>query len=406
MSENENEIINEEETEELPLEAKKKAVNVEDLVYVRQYIDEKIKSAMDGYTYAKEVIDDKFYTKEYIDENNFANAEYVDKTYYKKTDTVENAIAAEKARNSIVCGYNPNDIDGISVTVSNEEVGETTWIEFVPIDCMTIDGAVYMLYISNKQETANFIPPMLFLAKNLDTGNIELKNIEYYQTLDDGEQFLSKQVITIDEDGVISYQFGIESKSADDFTAFNPTLSDKWQIVSVQHETNDVVINEDDTFAVKYEESFKGFEEDVNSVLKESGCVIPKKRLLFKNVLGSKLKNRVDLVESIAGKKLEIVYGNKNGLYKPVTIMPSEKVIDIKYEGGPDTLCLWDDFIDKYFGVINEADGYLSGAEYETKAGFEIYSRNITVTGKKLFLTDRRIENYPLYIYEIWEIID
>ena len=72
---------------ELPMEDKKKAVNLQDLVFVRQYID----GRLEDYRPDKllDEISDNYYDKTEIDE-----------TFYKKTDTVANASHAVNATNA------------------------------------------------------------------------------------------------------------------------------------------------------------------------------------------------------------------------------------------------------------------------------------------------------------------
>lgn len=123
---------------EVPMEQKKKAINVEDLVYVRQYIDNRMEEVPgivrevlsgeddgededvgdgSGY-YTKNETNATFYNKTEIDENfyNKTNADElfykktdvynktesynkteIDDTFYKKTDTVEEAAHADNA---------------------------------------------------------------------------------------------------------------------------------------------------------------------------------------------------------------------------------------------------------------------------------------------------------------------
>lgn len=124
MSENENlnteEILGMSETEvneaeELPMEDKKKAINLQDLVYVKKYIDdnhydceevdallknkvvEEVAAEVREITYPKEEIYNKTetYSKTEIDENHYTK-EATDETFYKKNETVDKALDAEK----------------------------------------------------------------------------------------------------------------------------------------------------------------------------------------------------------------------------------------------------------------------------------------------------------------------
>ena len=97
--------------EELPIEDQKKAINLQDLIYVKKYIDDNhydkaetetlISSAVVSETetivkencYTKSEIDENHYTKTEIDENHYNRTE-TDETFYKRTDTVDNATNA------------------------------------------------------------------------------------------------------------------------------------------------------------------------------------------------------------------------------------------------------------------------------------------------------------------------
>lgn len=70
--------------EEIPMEQKKKAVNVEDLVFVRQYIDNKMRDELPGQV--DECLGSDYYKKTETDE-----------TFYKRTDVVDNALEAAHA---------------------------------------------------------------------------------------------------------------------------------------------------------------------------------------------------------------------------------------------------------------------------------------------------------------------
>lgn len=104
---------------DLSIGDKKKAVNLQDLVYIRQYIDKQMKSETDKLNdyYTKEEIQEEYYTKAEIQE------EYYDKTsseetFYKKTDTVANATNAENATNA------SNDEEGNSIKETYQKKNE------------------------------------------------------------------------------------------------------------------------------------------------------------------------------------------------------------------------------------------------------------------------------------------
>ena len=93
------------EIEELSTEDKKKAINLQDLVYVKKYIDDRHYDKVETEEKLAEA-SAKSYTKEETD-NKIAEAsaevsaksytkEETDETFYKKTDTVENANNAIK----------------------------------------------------------------------------------------------------------------------------------------------------------------------------------------------------------------------------------------------------------------------------------------------------------------------
>lgn len=112
MSENEN-------LEELSLEDQKKAINLQDLIYIKKYIDDNhydkpetdamlqtaatnavknlayTKTEIDDTRYTKTEIDKRHYTKTEIDNNHYTKTQ-TDNTFYKKTDTVTHAALADR----------------------------------------------------------------------------------------------------------------------------------------------------------------------------------------------------------------------------------------------------------------------------------------------------------------------
>ena len=119
MSENENLVTAILDSEELPLEDQKKAINLQDLIYIKKYIDDNhydieetdamlksaatnavkdvayTKSEIDANHYNKTEINNKHYTKTEIDNNNYTKTQ-ADNTFYKKTETVNRAVLAER----------------------------------------------------------------------------------------------------------------------------------------------------------------------------------------------------------------------------------------------------------------------------------------------------------------------
>lgn len=86
--------------EELPMEDKKKAINLQDLVFVRQYIDKKMDN--DVPPKVRETLADEYYNKDDTDgllENYYKKTETDDilEGYYKKTDKVAEAAYADEA---------------------------------------------------------------------------------------------------------------------------------------------------------------------------------------------------------------------------------------------------------------------------------------------------------------------
>lgn len=109
--------------EELPMEDKKKAINLQDLVYVKKYIDDNYydKTYIDANIDNKvdTAIKDNCYTKAEIDENHYTNTE-TDQTFYKKTDTVDEAAHAEVATNAVNAVVKP---DGTYIGLVVDEDG-------------------------------------------------------------------------------------------------------------------------------------------------------------------------------------------------------------------------------------------------------------------------------------------
>ena len=103
--------------EELPLEDQKKAINLQDLAYVKQYIDMnhydknetdamvaseialQVGAKVAETTYSKTEVDANHYTKKQIDDNHYTKIQ-TNETFYKKTDTVTNAINATHSVNA------------------------------------------------------------------------------------------------------------------------------------------------------------------------------------------------------------------------------------------------------------------------------------------------------------------
>lgn len=111
------------EIEELSTEDKKKAINLQDLIYVKKYIDDRHYSKADvdtkivndvatettkKVTEAKEEFAETYYNKKQIDDNNYTKTQ-ADQTFYKRTDTVANATNAVNATNSTYAEYASND---------------------------------------------------------------------------------------------------------------------------------------------------------------------------------------------------------------------------------------------------------------------------------------------------------
>lgn len=112
------ELNEETEAEELPIEDKKKAINLQDLVYVKKYIDdyyynkEETEALLDE-TVADKVqtaVEDTCYTKEET-----YNKTVADVTFYKKTDTVDKATNAVQA-NSASQAENASKVNGLEIT--------------------------------------------------------------------------------------------------------------------------------------------------------------------------------------------------------------------------------------------------------------------------------------------------
>lgn len=114
MSEIEN-LIN----DELPLEDQKKAINLQDLIYIKKYIDDNhyditeidnmlpsaalkavqdvsyTKTEIDATRYTKNEIDSRHYTKSEIDTKHYTKTQ-ADDTFYSKGQTVDRAALAER----------------------------------------------------------------------------------------------------------------------------------------------------------------------------------------------------------------------------------------------------------------------------------------------------------------------
>lgn len=174
------------EDEELPMEQQKKAVNVQDLVFVRQYIDKKMKDEVpvsvyealhDNY-YNKEETNDTFYQKTEIDEN-FYNKDETDNIFAKKTDVPDKAKDAEHADvadYADVAGYTENTttVNGLELKRDDKgvlKIGDVIIPQKIELNFTATINDNRDGFVLNFEEDINDRDKIEFVVSIYDPGN-------------------------------------------------------------------------------------------------------------------------------------------------------------------------------------------------------------------------------------------
>lgn len=197
--------------EELPLEDQKKAINLQDLLYIKQYID------MNHYDKDETdaMLDSKVAEEVEADVNskmeNYYNITESDNTFYKKTDTVtnatnavnatnaENAVNADNAGNADNAD-NATKINGIEIT--NDENGVLKVGDVIIPQKRVLYNGLLDLYLNVTDSSVTELTKDVTLPEEINDGDIleityNVQLSDYYVVkimMGSGERYLSNLI--------------------------------------------------------------------------------------------------------------------------------------------------------------------------------------------------------------------